>query len=85
MQDWLSENEGKKIYMHNGKMAASKDIGLHKAGTKIVNFMNGLHNSDNKQNSYKSYYTQKFISNFEFSKDTVYFALHSHRSKRWPE
>ena len=48
--------------MHNGKMAASKDIGFHKAGTKIVNFMNGLHNSDKKQNKKTLYVVIRVIT-----------------------
>ena len=44
-------NEGMKICVYSEKLAACKDIGWHRAGTKIGYYMNGLHHSDKKQNN----------------------------------
>ena len=63
-----------KVCVYSEKLAASKDIGWHRAGTKIGYYMNGLHHSDKKQNNQKSYYTHTFTYNFEYAEDTVYFA-----------
>ena len=64
-------NEGMKILVYSEKMAANKDVGWHRAGTKIGYYNNGLRRNEKAQ---RSYYTHTFTYNFEYSNDTVYFA-----------
>ena len=64
-------NEGMKILVYSERMASHKDIGWHRAGTKIGYYNNGLRRTDKSQ---KSYYTHTFTYNYEYTNDTVYFA-----------
>lgn len=66
-------NEGMKILVYSEKMAQNRDIGWHRAGTKIGYYANGLFRSEKSGNS-RSYYTHTFTYNFEYADDTVYFA-----------
>ena len=64
-------NEGMKILVYSERMASHKDVGWHRAGTKIGYYNNGLRRSDKAT---RSYYTHTFTYNFEYAKDNVYFA-----------
>ena len=56
-------------------MAAEKDIGWHRAGTKIGYYRNDIRKTDEKKNNFnRTYYTHTFTYNFEYDNDTVYFA-----------
>ena len=69
-------NEGMKILVYSEKMAAMKDIGWHRGGTKISYYQNGIRKDDKKSSSgiFRSYYTHTFTYNFEYENDSVYFA-----------
>lgn len=69
-------NEGMKILVYSEKMAALKDIGWHRSGTKISYYMNGIRKDEKKSANgiFRSYYTHTFTYNFEYENDTVYFA-----------
>lgn len=64
-------NEGMKILVYSEKQACQKDVGWHRAGTKIGYYNNGLRRSEKAT---RSYYTHTFTYNFEHQNDTVYFA-----------
>ena len=66
-------NEGMKILVYSERMASHKDVGWHRAGTKIGYYNNGLRRSE-KQTNGRSYYTHTFTYNYEYHNDTVYFA-----------
>lgn len=65
-----------KILVYSEKMAAMKDIGWHRGGTKISYYQNGIRKDDKKSSSgiFRSYYTHTFTYNFEYENDSVYFA-----------
>jgi hypothetical protein len=70
-------NEGMKILVYSEKKAAQRDIGWHRAGTKIYYYANGVRKDSEKKmvgGVYKSYYTHTFTYDFEYPDDTVYFA-----------
>ena len=69
-------NEGMKILVYSERHAAQKDIGWHRAGTKIHYYQNGIRKDEKKSSTsvFKSYYTHTFTYNFEYEDDTVYFA-----------
>jgi glycyl-tRNA synthetase alpha subunit len=57
-------NEGMKILVYSERMASHKDVGWHRAGTKIGYYNNGLRRSDKAT---RSYYTHTFTYNFEYA------------------
>jgi len=65
-----------KILVYSEKKAAARDIGWHRAGTKIFYYQNGVRNDEKKPTggTFKSYYTHTFTYEFEYPDDTVYFA-----------
>ena len=68
-------NEGMKILVYSEKIAASKDIGWHRGGTKISYYQNQIRKGDDKKGTnQRFYYTHTFTYNFEHANDTVYFA-----------
>lgn len=69
-------NEGMKILVYSEKQAAQRDIGWHRAGTKISYYQNGIRKDEKKPTNgvFRSYYTHTFTYNFEYDNDTVYFA-----------
>ena len=69
-------NEGMKILIYSEKMAALKDIGWHRGGTKISYYQNGIRKDEKKAANgiFRSYFTHTFTYEFEYENDTVYFA-----------
>jgi len=68
-------NEGMKILVYSERIAALKDIGWHRGGTKISYYANQIRKGDDKKtNNPRYYYTHTFTYNFEYANDTVYFA-----------
>ena len=68
-------NEGMKILVYSERMASHKDVGWHRAGTKIGYYNNGLRRSE-KQTNGRSYYTHTFTYNYEYHNDTVYLCVY---------
>jgi cytosolic carboxypeptidase protein 2/3 len=60
-----------KVLVYSERMASHKDVGWHRAGTKIGYYLNGLRRNDKSQ---RRYFTHTFTYNFEYPNDTVYFA-----------
>lgn len=64
-------NEGMQVLVYSERLASHKDVGWHRAGTKIGYYCNGLRQSEKQS---RLCYTHTFTYNFEYSQDTVYFA-----------
>lgn len=65
-------NEGMKLLVYSEKHAAAKDIGWHRAGSKVAYYANGIRKDCSK--SFKSLYTMTYTYEFEYEDDNVYFA-----------
>jgi murein tripeptide amidase MpaA len=65
-------NEGMKILVYSERMAKLKDVGWHRAGTKIGYYNNELRRSEKKES--RTYFTHTFTYDYEYPDDTVYFA-----------
>ena len=66
-----------KVLVYSEKKAHARDIGWHRAGTKIYYYPNGVRKDEQRKNAagpFKTYYTHTFTYDFEFPDDTVYFA-----------
>jgi cytosolic carboxypeptidase protein 2/3 len=65
-------NEGMKILVYSERLAALKDIGWHRGGTKIGYYCNQIRK--NEKLTSRMYFTHTFTYEFENANDTVYFA-----------
>lgn len=77
-------NEGMKVLVYSEKHSECKDIGWHRAGSKIAYYHNGIKKDEKKKqqvaagasptNAGKTLYTMTFTYDFQYDDDTVYFA-----------
>ena len=61
-----------KLLVYSEKHAETKDIGWHRAGTKVAYYANGIRKDGSK--TFKTLYTMTYTYEFEYEDDNVYFA-----------
>lgn len=67
-------NEGMKVLVYSEKHSEAKDIGWHRAGSKIAYYHNGIKKDLQKKANSKTLYTMTFTFDFLYDDDTLYFA-----------
>lgn len=61
-----------KLLVYSEKHAEAKDIGWHRAGSKVAYYPNGIRKDGSK--TFKTLYTMTYSYEFEYEDDNVYFA-----------